>query len=383
MKDNIILLSDKDKKDKERPWVSKKIKSDLLADSYERLKMFKKSEKVRDCGSFLEFRRYHDASLKLNYANFCKDRLCPMCSWRRSLKIFGQTSQIMDRVTINKNYKFIFLTLTIKNVHGHDLSNTVDHMFKTWNLFIKRKKIKDSVKGWFRALEITHDVDPLITPLSYTIRKNVLKKSGLKVGDPNPTFDTYHPHFHCIFMVDSSYFKKKELYIKQEEFSQMWKEVLKVDYTPVVHVEKFKGDTEKEIKKGVAESSKYTVKDNDYLIEDDEIMTDVTVNILSNVLFRRRLVALGGLFKETAKELKLDDCLDGDLVHTDQMDRYDGYDKDHVIDNLTGEIVLKDDLRDQGIKLREDLEYIIEQYYWHVGFNQFVKNENGIPKPKF
>nr|AAD33672.1 Rep protein [Clostridium beijerinckii] len=336
MDKNIILLSDKDKKDKERPWVSKKVKSDLLADSYERLKMFKKSEKVRDCGSFLEFRRFHDQSLKLNYANFCKDRLCPMCGWRRSLKIFGQTSQIMDKVTADKNYKFIFLTLTIRNVKGDDLSDTIDHMFKTWHLFIKRKKIKDSVLGWFRALEVTHDVDQLITPLSYSIRKKTLKKLGLNVGDPNPTFNTYHPHFHCIMMVPSRYYKEKELYIKQSDFSTMWKEVLKIDYEPIVHVEKFKGDTDYEVKKGVAESTKYTVKDNDYLLEDDELMTDSTVNILSNALFRRRLVALGGEFKKIAKELKLDDCLDGDLVHTDQLDRYDPYDKDHVIDALTG-----------------------------------------------
>ncbi|MBC2482882.1 protein rep, partial [Clostridium saccharobutylicum] len=256
-----------------------------------------------------------------------------------------------------------------------DLSESIDHMFKTWHLFIKRKKIKDSVLGWFRALEVTHDVDQLITPLSYSIRKKTLKKLGLNVGDPNPTFNTYHPHFHCIMMVPSRYYKEKELYIKQSDFSTMWKEVLKIDYEPIVHVEKFKGDTDYEVKKGVAESTKYTVKDNDYLLEDDELMTDSTVNILSNALFRRRLVALGGEFKKIAKELKLDDCLDGDLVHTDQLDRYDPYDKDHVIDALTGEIILKDDLRDQGIKLREDLEYMIEKYYWHVGYNQFVKVE--------
>ena len=73
-----------------------KKKSLLLSESYKRLGLEKKSFRVSECGTFLEFKKFVDGSLKLNGANFCKVRLCPMCSWRRSLKIFSQVSEIMN-----------------------------------------------------------------------------------------------------------------------------------------------------------------------------------------------------------------------------------------------------------------------------------------------
>ena len=52
-----------------------------------------------------------------------------MCSWRRSLKIFGQVSQVMNKALDNEEYRFLFLTLTCKNVYGEDLSNQIDNLF--------------------------------------------------------------------------------------------------------------------------------------------------------------------------------------------------------------------------------------------------------------
>lgn len=334
MEKNVIVLSDKTSKGEERPWVVKKVKSKQLSDSFKRLGLDKKSMRVKECGTFLEFKRFHDSSLKLSYANFCKDRLCPICSWRRSLKIFGQTSKIMDKALEEKKYRFLFLTLTAKNVYGPDLSKELDSMFKAFNLFTKKKRIKDSVVGWFRALEVTHNIN-----------KNSMN------------FDTYHSHFHVILVVNSTYFRKKELYLKQNDFTEIWKDCLKVDYTPVVHVQAFKNSTSK----AVAEATKYTVKDNDYLIDNDEELTDSAVSVLSKALRSRRLVAFGGRLKEISKELKLDDTIDGDLVNTDSQNLID-YDETHMMDSLTGELVV-----------REDLGFIIEKYCWNVGYKQYTK----------
>lgn len=331
---NIIILSDKDGKNEERPWLVKKNKSLKLYNSYFRLGLDKKALRVKECGTFLEFKRYHDNSLKLNYANFCKDRLCPLCSWRRSLKIFGQTSKIMDKALEEKKYRFLFLTLTAKNCESEDLSNQLTSMFKAFNYFTRRKQIKDSIVGWFRALEVTHNV-------------NINSKD----------FNTFHPHFHVILMVNNSYFKKKELYLKQKDFTSLWEESLGVDYTPIVHIEAFKNSTSK----AVAEATKYTVKDGDYLIEDDEEFTDNTVKVLAKALKGRRLTALGGRLKEISKELKMDDMVDGDLVHTDSQN-LESYDEEHMIDKDTGELVL-----------REDVEYVLEKYFWHIGYSNYVK----------
>lgn len=310
-------------------WQGKKLRTIELADSYRRLgEEFKSKQfRVRDCGSFLEFRRYiSDNSMKLNQANFCKVRLCPMCSWRRSLKIYGQVSKIMDEVVKNEDLDFIFLTLTTRNCEGQELSNTIDNIFKAFNKMTKRVKYKKAIKGHFRALEVTHNLNTM-----------------------SDWFDTYHPHLHIILVVNQNYFKKPDLYFTQDEWTTLWKQSLKVDYKPLVHVTKVKDTNNKGIEKIVAETAKYTVKSDDYIIREDitneiiETMTDDAVYILDKALAHRRLTAFGGILKEYHKELNLDDMEDGDLVNTDNEE------------------------------LREDIDYILEQYAWHVGYNLHLK----------
>jgi len=112
-----IIEADNDLKEEIlKKFSPKREASELLAASYNRLGYEGKYKRVKDCGTFLEFRQpISDNSEKwrLYNANFCRDRLCPLCSMRRTYKIFGQISQIMD--VIEDKYAFIFLTLTIPN----------------------------------------------------------------------------------------------------------------------------------------------------------------------------------------------------------------------------------------------------------------------------
>lgn len=317
-------LSDRNKKDKERPWRANKLKTLELAESYKRLGM-KKFYRVHECSSYLEFRRYfQDNSLKLNQANFCKVRLCPMCSWRRSKKIYGQVSKVMDQALKDKQYRFLFLTLTVRNVEGEELSETIDKLFYAYNKFTKKVKVKKVIKGWFRALEVTHNLDE--NSLSY---------------------DTYHPHFHVILMVNKSYFNDCKYYINHEEWTSIWKDCLEVDYSPSVDIRTFKAKTKIQTAKSVAEVATYTVKDNDYLVPNNEELTDSAVWILDTALAKRRLVAFGGELRKIHKALNLDDMENGDLIHTDNEE------------------------------LREDLQYQIEVYNWNIGYNQgqYIKRE--------
>lgn len=78
------------KNGKEIDWKGKKLENLELAASYKRIGS-NKYYRVLDCSTFLEWKYYFEINEKrLAKANFCKVRLCPMCSWRRSLKIFGQ-----------------------------------------------------------------------------------------------------------------------------------------------------------------------------------------------------------------------------------------------------------------------------------------------------
>ena len=96
-------------------------KSIYLSKIYDRLGKDKKAVRVCDCGSYLEFAHEVefdgtiDEKGKLHKAFFCRDRFCPMCSWRKTLKLYSQVSQIIPY--IEKDYKCLFLTLTIPSLH--------------------------------------------------------------------------------------------------------------------------------------------------------------------------------------------------------------------------------------------------------------------------
>lgn len=244
-----------------------------------------------------------------------------MCSWRRELKIFAQTSKVMDKALELKDYRFIFLTLTCKNVEGIELSSTLDILFHSFDKMFRRAIVKKSIKGWFRALEVTHNLD-----------------------ETSEFYDTYHPHFHIILMVNKSYFNMPELYISQEKWTSLWQESLQADYTPRVDIRAFKVGTKKQVSKSLAETAKYTVKDNDYILENNEEMTDSAVMVLDKALSNRRLIAFGGELKKIHKELNLDDAENGDLINT-------GADEE----------------------LREDIDFVIEHYQWHIGLHQYFR----------
>lgn len=298
------------KNGKEIKWKSKKIESLKLHESYKRLGDEKKSIRVFNCGSFLEFKKFDSGELKLHNANFCKVRLCPMCAWRRSLKIFGQVSQVMDNLD-QKKYRFLFLTLTIKNCSPDDLRIEIDSILKSFNRMTRLKAFKP-VLGYFRALEVTHN---LIT-------------------------NEYHPHIHCILVVKNSYFKNKD-YLSHSDWTDLWKRSLKVDYRPIVDIRAFSKN--KNIKKSVSEVAKYSVKSNDFIIDDDLDLTDESVYILDSALRYKRLIAFGGIMKEIHQKLSLDDDLDDDLICTDND------------------------------VIRDDLSYIVERYCWNVGYKQYVR----------
>lgn len=315
------FLRDK-KNGKKVNWVKYKIDSLNLAASYLRIGLGfeNKGYRVYSCGTYLEFKEYLNGELKLNKADFCKVRLCPMCSFRRSKKIFGQVSKVMDYLTINHDYKYLFLTLTVKNVEGSLLSSEIDNLFKGFNSMTKRKEFKKLSKGWFRCLEVTHNWER---------------------GD-------YHPHFHVVIAVSNSYFGGSGGYLSQKKWTELWKSCLNVDYNPIVDIRKVKSKLGKnDYSKAVAEVAKYTVKASDYLYNIDgkviAEMTDPVVTILDLALHNRRLVAFGGQFKEVHKKLTLDDCENGNLIHTDNEN-----------------------------DIRNDLEYVIVRYNWNVGFQNYI-----------
>lgn len=282
----------------------KKESSLLLSEVYEQLNLISRALRVSDCGSYLE---YHitDQAKKLHTANFCRDRLCPMCNWRRSLKIFGQVSKVMNELE-KQGYQFLFLTLTVKNCSAADLPDTVQMLFDGWRRMYNKKDVfKRSVSGSFRSLEVTR----------------------------NRNTKFFHPHFHIILAVRPDYFSKD--YISQSEWSRLWRSCCNLDYDPIIDIRKIKPGLDG-LSGAVAEVSKYAVKATDFLNGSMDDMTDYVSAFLS-ALTGRRLCSFTGCFDKVRKQLSFDDVENGDLVHV-EMD-----------------------------EMRADLAYMVVRYCWRSG----------------
>lgn len=285
-------------------FVPKRKKSVLLSHSYTRIGYDSKASRVASCGTELSFAYaispdgVISEDAKLHSANFCKDRLCPMCAWRRSYKIFGQVSRIMEY--IGDKYEYLFLTLTVPSVPAEELSQTISRLVRAWSNLIRQKPFKTAVRGFFRALEVTRNNDP-----------------------DSKSYKLYHPHFHVVLAVPKKYFT--DWYITRDQWLEMWRKAYKDDSITQVDIRKAKSKDAYQkagaqeainmLTSAVAEIAKYAVKDIDYIYESDPELTDEIVTTLAGALARRRLTAYGGCFDEAFQKLKLDDAEDGDLVH--------------------------------------------------------------------
>ena len=342
--EEVEFLEDKSSSGKMRDWSGKKKRNLSLSEIYRMIKesyrkihsekfnrFLNREERCRMCATILKYKRDKNGKRTLYEAYFCQLRLCPVCNWRRSLKIFSQVSKIIQAIEQDKEHAYLFLTLTQKNVSGEELDKMLDDMMYGWNKFMKYKKVKDVVKGSYRGLEITYDKNRIITKKMYQEKKDYYKKLGLKIGDKNPNFD-------ILIVVNKNYFTKN--YLKHEEWQKLWAKAMRLEYLPQVNIKKVKGNTAE----AVAEVAKYSAKDSDYVIEKDLDLSMNVVETLDYVLQGRRLVSFSGIMKEWHKKLNLDDAEDGDLINIDT-------DKD---EELEGELKL-------------------ETYAWNVGYMNYVR----------
>ncbi len=329
---------------KDRKWKERKMANELLAKAYDSVNP-SKAARLRDCAKVLRFRVYNDGTKLLETMNSCRVRLCPICSWRRSLKIFYNTKKIIDYLVSKKDYSFLFLTLTIRNVTSDELNSALNSIFEGFNRFMQLKQIKAVSKGWYRGLEITHDTEQFISAERYKRSPAYYDSQGLYPDSINPLYDTFHPHLHIVIAVNKSYFTDSKVYLSQQKFTDLWRQSMRVDYNPIVDVRKVKPDLVngvEDFSKAVAEVSKYASKSKDYIIPDDWNLTVETVRLLDSVLANRRLTAYGGAMREANKILKLDDIEDGSLV-------------------------------DVGDAISPDGDFYIESYFWYSGYNQYYR----------
>ncbi|HDR6245767.1 TPA: protein rep [Bacillus cereus] len=321
------ILKDETKNGKIRPWKEKKENNLKVASSYFDASIKSKAVRVYQCAKILQF-QVAPQGKKLAHAWFCKVRLCPMCNWRRSIKIANQNREIVLRANKEEKLKWLFLTLTTgETVEGKDLKRRINHSMEAFNRFMKYKRVRHVIRGYFRGLEVTKN-------------KN-----------------RYHPHFHVLLAVKPSYFNN--LYITQTDWATLWKKAMKSSDNIIVDVRTVKPNkkhsilTETKIQAfegALQEVSKYPVKDID-ILKGNRQENAMTVYTLDNALAHKRLIGYGGILKDIRKKLQLQNCEDDDvnLIHLDES----------CEDVIASEIE-------------------IITAYWHYGLKEYIVRHNNI-----
>ena len=223
-------------------------------------------ERVETCGRFLEM--LADKTLekkKIHKGNFCGNRFCPMCAWRKARKDALKISIIMKWLETEYDKAFVFVTLTAPNVKAEDLRAEIDLYNKAFQRLVKRKEIAPIFDGYIRKLEVTYNVDQ----------------------------QTYHPHFHVLFVVNKSYFTSR-YYVKQAKWLELWREVTGNEKITQVDVRRLKNSADK----GAAEIAAYTAKDSEYLLSQE------VFDVFYNALRGRQILTYNGLFTTGNKLFK-------------------------------------------------------------------------------
>ena len=252
----------------DKPWDKHRSFADKVEGFYAESEFEGYSTRIHFCSDLLEFglAPQEDTSLKfkLRAARFCRLRHCPVCQWRRSLMWKAKAYKVLPKIVSEyPTHRWLFLTLTQKNVAIAELRDTLKHMNKSYQRMVQRKKWP--AEGWLRSTEVT------------------------KGRDGNA-----HPHFHCLLLVPRSYFGQK--YIKQADWVELWRSCLRVDYNPILDCRAVRGGSKP--MELVPELLKYCVKESD-LVADRKWFLELT-----RQMHKMRAVATGGVLKQYLKELE-------------------------------------------------------------------------------
>ncbi|OQR53172.1 protein rep [Bacillus sp. CDB3] len=242
-------------------------------------------ELFKECGTFNQFITTKDKEkTKRTKGNDCKNRFCPLCSWRKSCKDAMKIATMMGVIKLEEKKEFLFLTLTTPNIKGDAVRSEIDRFNKAFKKIFDRAQVKRSIKGYIRKLEMTYnkerdDYNPHFHVLLCVNKSYFTDKRY------------YNPHFHVLLCVNKSYFTDKRYYIPHKEWLSMWREATDILEITQVHIQKVQL-----IREGnaVNEIAKYSAKDYEMSVSRE------VFDVFYSALKGRQLIVYGGLFKEYA-----------------------------------------------------------------------------------
>jgi len=148
-------------------------------------KFFRRSDRMVSCMNVFGWDMYQkNKLLDLQKVNRCKDRFCPNC---RSIAISQSIVHFEKpfRTMLDMGYQPYLLTLTVKNVHGDFLVDTIKKMQKSFRKFFQLLHVDD--KNSFKKR--LFDVKAGVKALELTVQ--------------NSDNNFYHPHYHVLVFLDN------------------------------------------------------------------------------------------------------------------------------------------------------------------------------------
>ncbi len=223
-------------------------------------------QRCRCCGRYVVTK---EDETRMNYtieqANFCGNRMCPNCSSRKSFKDAQCIISIAKEMVASKKV-MIHITLTVPNVEGKDLRNAIDHLNKSWQKLLRKKRY-GIFKDHIRRVEVSYNKD----------------------------MDTYHPHLHILAFTKSTCFNQ-EYYVNTNTLLADWKAATGMPDITQVKIKYIHKGTIDSIIKSVYNISRYIAKPADMYFNEKVFDTFYTA------LYRLKIITYNGLCKEMRRK---------------------------------------------------------------------------------
>lgn len=298
---------------------------------------------VKSCGDVVKYAIAYEGDMKsvkhkkLLYTETCGNRWCLRCMQRKALSDALEIYTLANYLYTEKNYRFLFITLTAPNCSGDDLRDTISQFNKGIDRLFKREPYRSDFKAWITKVETTY---------------NVKRKD-------------YHPHLHVLVAVDKRYLKDSDRFVSNDRLRKDWREVFGDDTITQVDIKKASGDTKRKRMKSVLELAKYTAKPSHYLR--DQKVFDTFFDAMKN----RQALRFCGEFSELHKMYDLD-CYgllakwslfeDADAIEYTHklLLKWCGKDYNHDITELTD---AEKELLKQKTEYETDKEFVVTYNY--------------------
>jgi plasmid rolling circle replication initiator protein Rep len=253
-------------------WTDKKIKALEISEKMKAADMKGRAGRMADCGNEFEYQYCNDCKKwQISRATLCRDRLCPICKWRLSVKRYCLMLPVMQELTeTHGDKKYSFITLTVQNCKVGDIRETVKKMANMWHKIIRRRTIRREIAGFARSFEITY----------------------------NHKRKDFHPHFHIIAVWNGSpcHAEVIDAWLDLARKEGLVADIKAQDGKEIMTAAVGTEAAEQDITKAVLETYKYETKDKD--LEEMNIMQFKEFAVQMSGL---RSAALGGIIKEIAK----------------------------------------------------------------------------------